>query len=335
MQAKALICDEHQNFSFTEVILPEPASEHLLIQTHYSGVSIGTEFALIRNKLSWGPYPLCTGYMGVGTVEWVGARVTGFKVGDKVYYRNNRVGMNLVDGQAVSPVSGVHCSRAIINPEGTHGAALLPPGVDEAAASMFVLPAVGLYGVDMANPRMGEVVTVYGAGLIGLGVIAACSHRGCVVVAIDLEPSRLAIARKLGADYVIDASKQEVKTELEKIAPGGADVVFEATGIPACLDQAIALCRSYGKFILQGNYGAAPISYHFLPPHTKRLTMFYPCDDGFAPCRQAVLKNMAMGVLPWHHTITHRVKAEYAPELYQAINTGQAKEVLGAVLDWS
>jgi threonine dehydrogenase-like Zn-dependent dehydrogenase len=200
---------------------------------------------------------------------------------------------------------------------------------------MFVMPAVGLYGVDMANPRMGEVVVVYGVGLIGLGVIAACSHRGCLVVAVDLEPSRLAVAREFGADYLINSSSQEVKTELERIAPGGADVVFEATGIPTCIDQAISLCRSYGKFVLQGNYGAAPISYHFLPPHTKRLTMFYPCDDGFASCRRAVLKNMAMGVLPWHQTITHRVRAEYAPELYQAINTGQAQDVLGAVLEWS
>jgi L-iditol 2-dehydrogenase len=305
-----------------------------LVRTHYSGVSIGTEFALIRNKLSWGPYPLCTGYMGVGTIEQVGENVSGFKVGDKVYYRHNRAGMTLPDGQAVSPVSGVHCSLTITSTEGTHGAALLPPGADEAAASMFVMPAVGLYGVDMANPRMGQSVVVYGVGLIGLGVVAACSHRGCVVVAVDIASDRLAIARKFGADYTIDSSSQDVRAELEKIAPGGADVVFEATGIPECLDPAIALCRSFGKFILQGNYGAAPISYHFLPPHTKRLTMFYPCDDGLVSCRRAVLKNMAMGVLPWQETITHRIEAPDAPALYERINKSRAKDVLGAVIYW-
>jgi len=334
MQAKALVCDAQQNFSYTDVSLPEPGPDQILVRTRYSGVSIGTEFALIRNKLSWGPYPLCTGYMGVGVVEYVGPDVSGINIGDKIYYRHNHVKMMLPNGQAVSTVSGVHCSMAITTTGETHGAALLPPGVDEAAASMFVMPAVGLYGVDMANPRMGETVVVYGAGLIGLGVVAACSQRGCVVIAVDIDESRLAVARKLGADYTIDGAQQQVKAELEKIAPGGADVVFEATGLPECLDPAIELCRSYGKFILQGNYGAVPISYHFLPPHMKRLTMFYPCDDGFGPCRRAVLKNMAMGVLPWGETITHRVEAPDAPALYSAINTGQAKDILGAIIYW-
>lgn len=336
MQAKALVCDENQNFSYADVTLPDPGPEHLLIRSLYSGVSIGTEFALIRNKIpTWGEYPLCTGYQGVGVVEYAGDKVDAFKAGDKVYYRDNREGMQLSDGREVSAASGVHCSAALINPGTTHGLELLPDDVPADAASLFVMPAVGLNGVDMANPRMGDVVAVYGAGLVGLGVMAACSHRGCVVVAIDLAQNRLEVAQKLGADYLINGSTQNVVEELQKIAPDGADVVFESTGIPACVDPAIELCRRHGKFILQGHYGTDPLSYQFAPPHGKRLTMFYPCDDGFAPCRRAVLKNMATGVLPWHHTITHRVDAEDSPTLYDAINKDNAKDVVGAVIRWS
>ena len=54
------------------------------------------------------------------------------------------------------------------------------PGAGMNVASLFVMPAVGLYGVDMANPRMGDTVVVYGVGMIGLGVVAACAQRGCV-----------------------------------------------------------------------------------------------------------------------------------------------------------
>ncbi len=334
MRAKALICDEHQRFSLEDVVLPDPDPEQVLVRTLCSGVSIGTEFALIRGKLSWGSYPLCTGYQGVGVVEGVGGDVQGFRVGDRVYYRGNRA-ISLPDGRKVSGVSGVHCSAAVTPVKGPHAAALLPEGVAEDVASLFVMPAVGLNGVDMANPRMGETVAVYGSGLIGLGVVAACSHRGCVVVAVDIQESRLEVARKLGADFVINGSTRNVLEELRKVAPEGADVVFESTGIPACLDPAIELCRPYGKFVLQGNYGQAPISYHFLPPHGKRLTMFYPCDDGFGPCRRAVLKNVAMGALPWHYTITHRVEAREAPALYDAIHRGEAGDVLGAVIRWS
>jgi threonine dehydrogenase-like Zn-dependent dehydrogenase len=219
--------------------------------------------------------------------------------------------------------------------DGSHAAERLPDGADEESASMFVMPAVGLNGVDTANPRMGDTVVVYGSGLIGLGVIAACSHRGCVVVAVDIEGDRLEIAKRMGADHVINLENEDVGQRIEDIAPGGADVVFEATGIPDCIDPAISLCRREGKFILQGNYGAKPISYHFLPPHGKRLTMFYPCDDGLEMCRRAVLKNMASGVLPWHHTITHRCSFEDAPQLYDAINRGRAATVLGAVIRWA
>ena len=63
--------------------------------------------------------------------------------------------------------------------------------------------------------------------------------------------------------------------------------------------------------------------------------MFYPCDDGMAPCRQAVLKNMAMGALQWEKTITHRVNADDSAELYDAINKGEAKDVVGAVIRWT
>ena len=334
MEAKALVCDEQQRFSLEDVVLPDPAPERMVVRTLYSGVSIGTEFALVRNKISWGPYPICTGYQGVGVIEQVGDRVEGFSVGDKVYYRDNQ-SMTFPDGRAVSPVAGTHCSHAVIDPDKTHGVALVPEGVREDAASLFVMPAVGLYGVDMANPRMGETVLVYGVGMIGLGVVAACAHRGCMVIAVDLDDARLELAESLGADHLINGSSQDVPAEVNRLAPAGADAVFESTGIPASIDDAIALCKPQGTFVWEGNYGEAPVSMHFLPPHGKRLTMFFPCDDGLAPCRRAVLKNMALGALPWDRVITHRVAPTDAPDLFDRINKGQANDVIGAVIRWS
>jgi 2-desacetyl-2-hydroxyethyl bacteriochlorophyllide A dehydrogenase len=334
MKAQALICDEWQIFSTTDVVLPDTGPEDVLIRTLYSGVSIGTEFALIRGKLSWGPYPICTGYQAVGIVEEVGDGVERFKPGDKVYYRDNRR-IALPDGQEVSGVSGTHCSYALVDARSTHGLEHMPEGVADDVASMFVMPAVGLYGVDMANVRMGDTVVVYGVGLIGLGNVAFSSQRGAVVIAVDLDQRRLEIARKLGADYLIDASAADAAQEVEQIAPGGADVVFEATGIPACIDTAFTLCRQFGKFVYQGNYGAAPISFHFLVPHGKRLTTFFPCDDGLEPCRRAVLKNMALGVLQWEHTLTHWIEAEDSADFYTAINRGEGQGVVGAVIHWS
>jgi 2-desacetyl-2-hydroxyethyl bacteriochlorophyllide A dehydrogenase len=333
MKALALICSEAQRFSLEAVVLPDPAPDQIAIRTHYTGVSIGTEFALVRNKLSWGPYPLCTGYMGTGTVEAVGAEIDNFRIGDRVYFRGNNA-MTLANGDRVSCVSGAHASHAVLRPNTTHGADHVYPGASMETAAMFVMPAVGLYGVDMANPRMGEAVVIYGVGLIGLGVLAACVHRGCVVIAVDVNSRSLEIAQEMGADYLIDGGAQDVGREVRRIAPEGADVVFECTGLPECLNPAIALCRTHGSFVWQGNYGSQPVSLDFLPPHGRRLRMYFPCDDGWQPCRRAVVKNMALGALPWEKTITHRIEAKEAPAMFERINQG-AKDVIGAVIRWT
>ncbi len=334
MRATALACDENQRFTLEDVDLRDPGAEDVAVRTIVSGVSIGTESSLIRGRISWGPYPLCTGYQGVGVVDHVGENVEGFSLGQKVFYRHNR-DMRLADGRDISAVSGVHCSMAVVDPRGAQSIASLPDGVDDDSASLFVMPAVALLGVDRSQPLVGDVVVVHGCGLIGLGVVAACATRGCRVVAVDLRAARLEIAAKLGAEHTLAGDGEAILRQLHEIAPDGADVVFECTGLPQCIDPAIQLSRRLGKFVLQGNYGSAPISYQFLPPHGKQLTMYYPCDDGGEPFRRAVLRNMASGALPWHHTITHRIPFAQAPALFEAINTGEADDVTGAVIRWS
>ncbi|MAX23498.1 MAG: hypothetical protein CMJ19_03250 [Phycisphaeraceae bacterium] len=333
MKATALVCDAQQAFSLQTVILPELASDQIMLKTSYSGVSIGTEFALIRNKISWGPYPLITGYMATGIVQQIGSDVTDVKIGDKVFVRGNAP-MKLEDGTDVSPVAGNHCSHIISTVGGTHGAGILPDDAPMEEASMFVMPSVGYFGVDMAMPKLTDTVVVYGCGLIGQGVVAACSLRGCKVIAIDVQDRQLELARIMGADITINAAKSDALTEIQKITGEGADVVFECTGIPALVDTAIALAKRDGKFVWQGNYGEAPISFKFLVPHMKRLQTFFPCDDGYLPFRHAVIKHMTQGVLPWDKMITHRITADDAPAMYDRINKGD-QDIVGVTINWS
>ena len=337
MEATALICEDGPRIELRQVGLPEPGPGQMVIRALASGVSPGTELALMRGRISWGPFPLCTGYQAVGEVMAVGEAVTGFALGDRVYYRQNRP-MRLADGRPVTPTTGAHASHAVVDPAQADGLAHLPAAVEQtvglAAASLFVLPAVGLCGVDMANPRMGQTVVVYGAGLVGLAVVAACAHRGCRVIAVDLDARRLSVARALGAGHVIDAGQVDVHEAVRELAPTMADVVFECTGLGELLDTAIALCRSHGTFVWQGNYGAAPVSLHFLPAHGRRLTMYFPCDDGGPACRAAVLANMARGALPWNETVTHEVAPAEAAPLLNRMLAGEAPDVLGAVVRW-
>ena len=335
MKSRALICTDQQQFSLEEFEIPALAPTDLLIRCIYSGVSVGTEFAVFRQKLNYGPFPVCTGYQAVGIVEDIGADVSEFKIGDKVYYRRNFIPMQH-GGQPLTVCSGTHASYALM-PE-TADVEVLPSGVDDATGSLFVMPSVGYNAVDMAGVQMGEVVAIHAVGLIGLGALVAARLRGSVTIAIDLNSRRLEMASELGATHVIEAgaiSHQEVKARVQEINPGGADVVFEGSGIPACLDLAFPLARLHGKFVFLGHYGKAPVSFNYLVPHAKQLTAFFPCNDGLAPCRAAVLRNIATGAIPWHKTITHRVDATEAPELYTKINRDEIPELMGAALRWS
>lgn len=331
MKAQALICTEDQQFSLEEFDVPPLEPTQIRVRTTYSGVSVGTEFAVIRHKLNWGPFPVCTGYQAVGIVEEIGRDVTRFQIGDRVYYRRNFMPMQL-GSDKINTCSGTHSSVAIIGENAE--VELLPEGVDDATGSLFVMPAVGYNAVDMAGVRMGDVVAVHGVGLIGLGALAAARLRGAVTIAIDLDERRLALAREMGAAYTLQGA-DDLPARVNAIRPGGADVVFEATGIGACLDPAFALCRLHGKFVFLGNYGNAPISFHFLVPHVKQLTAFFPCNDGLKPSREAVLRNIAGGAIPWEKTITHRVTAAESPALYETINRNAVPEMMAAVIQWS
>lgn len=137
-----------------------------------------------------------------------------------------------------------------------------------------------------------------------------------------------------GAGVILDASGSDPREGVATITDGGADVVFERTGIPSCIDDAIALCRQSGSFVWQGNYGSEPVSLHFLVPHGKRLQMFFPCDDGLDPCGHAVIRNMALGALRWEESITHRVGFDEAPAIFERIDQG-APDIVGVTIKWS
>lgn len=314
------------------VDLPQPTAETIVVDTLYSGISIGTERNLLLGRVSWGPFPICLGYQAVGAVTRLGTDVDGLSTGDLVYYRANAP-MTLQRGGAVSPTSGTHCSRAVLTPS-DHDVAQLPDGVAPHVGSTFVMPAVGLNGVDAANVRMGDTVVVHGTGLIGLGVVAAATHRGAEVIAVDLQANRLAVASKLGATCTINAADVDLATAVRHRAPDGADVVFEATGIPANIDTAMGLCRPNGTFVFQGDYGRNPISFEFGTPHERQLRTVFPCNDGLEPGRRGVLRNMANGFLPWDETITDVLPAEDAPALYDRLLGTDLDDVIGAVIEW-
>lgn len=332
MTVQALIATQDRKFALESFPAPDLKPDEVRIQTLFSGVSVGTEFMVIQGYLDWGPFPVCTGYQATGKVVEIGSAVHRFQVGDVVYYRQNFIPFTWQD-QAVNSCSGTHASMAVV-PQDSE-IELLPAGVSPAAGSMFVMPSVGYNAVNMAGIQMNDLVVMQGLGLIGTGAMLAARLRGAIVVGIELDPVRMQLARDLGIDHIIDGRTQDPVMTLQAIQAEGGDVVFEATGMPRNLDSAFRLCRTFGKFVYLGNLGSAPVSFDFMVPHQKQLTAFFPCNDGLKPCRDAVLRNIASGALPWEKTISHVVDASDSPDLFRAIDGKTIPELTGAVIQWS
>lgn len=333
--AKALICTENQDVFLADVTLPDLRPKDILVKNLYSGVSIGTELLLVRNKASWGPFPIWLGYQAVGVVEHIGNQVDIFKVGDKVYHRGSSVPALLLNNQKVSPTSGAHGTHSIVDTtHPTHSAALTPDNLDDAAGSLFVMLSVGLHGVDKSGVKTGDRVVVLGTGLIGLANIAAAKLRGAIVIAIDRNSNRLQAAKRFGADYILEAGKENIQKRLAQIMPEGPDIVFESSGNPACIDIALSLSKPYGKFVFQGDYGESPLTFTWMLAHEKQLTAYFPSEDGYQSCRETVMGWIARGNVKWDQAITHRLSPAEAPAFYDAMNHGEVGNILGVVIKW-
>jgi len=334
LDGHALVARDRGRFALEPVRTASLSPTTIGIRTRWSGVSFGTELAVLSGKLDWGPFPLTTGYMGAGVVTDVGDQVTGFAVGDRVYYRQNKELLG-ADGEVITCAAGVHSSVAVLDPSGTHGAAHIPDDVGDRVASTFVLPAVGLTGVAQAGVGLGESVVVIGAGAIGLAVVAAAVARGARVLATDLRRASLEAARILGAHHLVDAREDLTEAVKDAFGADGADFVFESTGRHETLDLGISLLREFGCFVWQGNYGNGPVAFDFLAAHQRRVSMVFPCDDGYRPAREAVMSSIEAGWLKWDHTVTDSVEAADAPAYFSRALTQGTGDALSAAVHWA
>ena len=113
MTLQALIATADRVFSLERFPIPTLKPTEVLVQTLYSGVSVGTEFMVFQHRLDWGPFPVCTGYQATGEVIGVGSAVDRFSEGDVVYYRSNFAPLTL-NGTEVNRCSASHSDFAVV-----------------------------------------------------------------------------------------------------------------------------------------------------------------------------------------------------------------------------
>ena len=211
----------------------------------------------------------------------------------------------------------------------------LPPGVSLAAAALMEPLGVCLNAIDVSGLRVGQTAAVLGPGPIGLLTTALlrASGAGLIVVAgTGADGMRLGLAERLGADEVtvVDGDAgAALAARAAALNGGGFDLVFEATGSPAAIQQSIDLVKPGGQVVLLGIYGApAAIDPTPMVRARKNIVSAYGYGAGDAATWERALRLLAAGRLDVEPVITHRLPLARAEDGFRLALDKQAAKVL-------
>lgn len=281
------------NTILEDVPMPQVKQGAVLIQTTRSLVSLGTERMLVEfgkgnllqkarqqpdkvkqvvdkiktdglkptlnavfNKLG---QPLPLGYCNVGRVIAVGKGVNDFNVGDRV------------------ASNGPHAEYVCV-PQNL--VAKIPDGVADEEAAFTVIGAIGLQGIRLANPTLGETVVVIGLGLIGLITAQLLRATGCHVIGFDYDASKVSLANELGVTAINpQEGVDQVQFVLSQTDSIGADAVIITASSKSndIISQAAKMSRKRGRIILVGVIGLDISRADF---YEKELTFQVSCSYG-------------------------------------------------------
>jgi len=131
----------------------------------------------------------------------------------------------------------------------------LPDTVSYHQGALIEPLSISLHAVNRGRLRINDKVVVVGCGIIGLMAIQCARLNGCgTLVAVDLNEARLEMARKVGADVVVNPAKEKALDVVRGLTGGeGADAVFEAVGLDKTVNDALAMVRKGGRLVLIGN----------------------------------------------------------------------------------
>lgn len=354
--------------SLADVPCPMVRPGHLLIQTRATVISVGSERTLVEfgkgsliakarsqpEKVSQVlgkikteglmptleavfarlDEPLPLGYCNAGTVVEVGPGVDGYSVGDRVISNGPHAEMVCV------PVN--LCAKT-------------PDAVPDDQAAFTVLGSIALQGLRLLQPTLGERVVVTGLGLVGLMAVQLLRASGCSVLGIDLDPRKLELARRFGAETVdLSAGVDPVAAARAFSLGRGADAVLITASAKSndIMHESAEMCRKRGRIVLVGVVGLDLRRSDF---YEKEISFQVSCSYG--PGRydaayeeqgrdyplafvrwteqrnfEAVLDMMASGRLDLAPLIEKRIPQTEAPGIYDALATDRG--TLGLVLTY-
>jgi len=245
-----------------EIVVPDPGPGEVTVDVAACGVC-HTDLHYREGGIN-DEFPFLLGHEAAGTIAAVGPGVTEVAPGDFVILNwravcgecracrkgrpqycfathNAAQKMTLADGTVLAPALGIgaFADRTLV---AAGQATKVDAAADPAAAGLLGCGVMAGFGaaVNTGGIRLGDSIAVFGCGGVGNAAIAGAALVGASpIIAVDLDPAKLAWARGFGATHAVDASKEDPVEAIRALTGGfGADVCIEAVGNPSVLEQA-------------------------------------------------------------------------------------------------
>ncbi len=316
MKSRRAYLMEPGRFEIKEVDV-NPGKDQILVKVAACGLC---NWELNHWKGLLGEYPQTLGHEVSGYVAELGEGVTGFKIGDTVTgLLDELVGFSdyvaMEKGKCLKLKDGFNPHYGTIEP--------------------VKCVTTVLRG---AAPEAGDFGVVLGCGPMGLWCIQALAGKMlCGLIAIDVDPQRLELAKKYGASHVINSKEENVVNVINQITGGHmADFVIEGTGIPKLLNEAMNYLKyGRGRLVLMSSHTTASTGFDFRPAIGKclELRVAHPgyCISESDDLRRAV-SLLNIGTFNLEETITHIFKLDDINNAFSALETKPQGYMKGIVI---
>ncbi len=265
---KGMLLSAYKQLDVVDMPLPQPAEDELLIRIKACGIC-GSDVHGYDGSTGRRLPPIVMGHEAAGVVESVGSAVANFRPGDRVTFDSTvycgkcffclRGDVNLCDNREVIGVSTPGFRRMGAFAEFVTVPARiaypLPDNMPFEHAAMIEAVSVAVHAVSLTPIALEDSVVVVGAGMIGLLVLQAARLAGAgQVIVLDLDDTRLELARDLGATHTINSRSAEVIPQILSLTAGrGAEAAIECVGATIPVKLALDSVRKGGAVTLVGN----------------------------------------------------------------------------------
>ena len=331
---RALLLSEYKTLSVVDMPTPEIGDDDVLVRVRACGIC-GSDIHGYDGSTGRRIPPLVMGHEAAGVIERIGRGVQGFEPGERVSFDSTvscgtchfcrRGQINLCDNRTVLGVSCGDYRR--------HGAFAeyvavpsrilykLPDSLTFERAALLEAVSITVHAVNRHPPLPDDTAVVVGAGMIGVLLIQVLRAKGGRnIVAVDIDPQKLALAQRMGATHVLNASGSDVPAAVRDLTGGkGADVSFEVVGHGDTVLSAIRILRKGGTVVLVGNLSPT-VELPLQDVVSREISVLGSCaSSGEIP---KCIDLLARGVVDVDPIISLKASLDEGPEVFARLYGG-------------